>query len=213
MNKSINDLYHEYKKGVNTYEIEKELYKHAKKLGYNIYWKGFDKYINKEEADSLIGFSLSNALNKYDINNTETKFSSYLSTSVYKNFCNEIRRYKKDIDNGLCFFNDVVSIDKDGNDITIGDLIGEDDKDLELISKYNGIIDSVVKISIEGYNPNKSAHRRKFDRNKKVLLLVIKGYSEREIGQIMGYTGGRMVSKIKYTIRRAAEQKALEWKN
>lgn len=213
MSKSINDLYLEYKKGVNTYEIGKELYKHAKKLGYNIYWKGFDKYIDKEEADSLIGFSLSNALNKYDINNTETKFSSYLSTSVYKNFCNEIRKYKKDKDNGLCFFNDVVSIDKDGNDITLGDLIGEDDKDLELISKYNGIIDSVVKMTIEGYNPNKPAHQRKFDRNKKVLLLVIKGYSEREIGQIMGYTGGRMVSKIKYTIRRTAEQKALEWKN
>lgn len=84
---------------------------------------------------------------------------------------------------------------------------------LELISKYNGIIDSVVKLTIEDYNPIKPAHQRKFDRNKKVLLLVLKGYSEREIGQIMGYTGHRMVAKIKYTIRRVANQKALEWKN
>lgn len=213
MSKSINDLYLEYKKGRNDYEIGKKLYKHAKKLGYNIYWKGFDKYIEKEEADSLIGFSLSNALNKYDINITETKFSTYLSTSIYKNFCKEIRKYKKDKDNGLCFFDDTIAVDNEGHNVTIGDLIGEEDMNLDLISKYNGIIDAVVKLTINGYNPNKPAHQRKFNRNKKVLLLVINGYSEREIGQIMGYTGGRMISKIKYTIRRIAEEKALEWKN
>lgn len=211
--RELDKLYYEYKEDKNNRDIVDELYTQATKLGYSIYWKdGFHNSISDEEAKSLIGYALANALDKYNPNNeSKSTFATYLTSALYNNMALFIRNDTKHIKRGMLYIEDITSIDKEGKELTMEGLLGKEDIHIGYDVEMETMIDEIIKATIAGFNPEKRSHIQRYERNKKVLIMVLQGYREKEIASVLGYTTVRMVTKVKMDIRKVLKRKINNW--
>lgn len=91
------------------------------------------KYLGKgltfEELKSAGNLGLVNAINKYDyLNRDICTFSSYISTSIENTILLELRKYNKH--SHVLSFEQPLGQSKDGDELTIDDIIGTDEEAL-----------------------------------------------------------------------------------
>ena len=96
MSKNVNELYVDYNQGHQDYNVMNSLYSQALKLGLNEYNKGYQFSIEEDEAKSIIGYTLTYALKKYNPNNErKVTFTTYLTKAIINNLGLYGKREKK----------------------------------------------------------------------------------------------------------------------
>ena len=104
------------------------------------------KYSTAGEADDLISvgtIGLIKAINTYELNKG-TQLSTYAARCIENEILMLIRLNKKH--NGLYSLEESLGQDKDGNDVTLGDVIGNDVDELSNLVENKVISEQLIKI-------------------------------------------------------------------
>lgn len=187
MSKNVNELYREYKEGYEDYRVIDSLYSQALKLGFNEYNKGYQFSIDEEEARSIIGYTLTYALKKYNPNNErKVTFTTYLTKAIINNLGLHGKREKKlDEDNNSqqikqMSIDDPIGYDRDGKVLPLESVLGVEDSYLE--EEYlQELMDEMIKGAIYKYNENVPS---KVERYKLLKTIIIKLLEDKTYDQI-----------------------------
>lgn len=154
MSKNVNELYVDYNQGHQDYKVMNSLYSQALKLGLNEYNKGYQFSIEEDEAKSIIGYTLTYALKKYNPNNErKVTFTTYLTKAIINNLGLYGKREKKlDEDNNSqqlkqMSINDPIGYDREGKALPLESVLGVEDLYLEE-EHLEEMIDEMVKGAI-----------------------------------------------------------------
>lgn len=210
--KNINKLYELYIMD-NNYKILNEIYKESLSLGMKLYFKyGIDQYrfIDQDEMHSIVGFSLTKALNKY-IPNEETKFSTYLSTIIKNNIYDEIKKnkflrlyFQLNIDQS-------IYQDKNGKELKLEDLLGDIDYYLTDESLAE-LMEEVAVNSIYRYNPNVESKKSAHDVLIKIMNGLLNDKTYDQLAKDLGYNSTSDIYQFVKKIRKGAN-KMVEFKD
>lgn len=187
MSKNVNELYREYKEGQEDYRVIDSLYSQALKLGFNEYNKGYQFSIDEEEARSIIGYTLTYALKKYNPNNErKVTFTTYLTKAIINNLGLYGKREKKlDEDNNSqqikqMSINDPIGYDREGKVLPLESVLGVEDSYLE--EEYlEELMDEMIKGAIYKYNENVPS---KVERYKILKTIIMKLLEDKTYDQI-----------------------------
>lgn len=136
-------------KETNDVEAKNKLIYHNLRLVAHI----VKKYSTAGEADDLISvgtIGLIKAINTYEINKG-SQLSTYAARCIENEILMLIRLNKKH--NGVYSLEESLGQDKDGNEITLGDIIGNDVDELALKVESKILADDLIKVLKENLTP------------------------------------------------------------
>lgn len=191
MSKSVNELYVDYNQGHQDYKVIDSLYSQALKLGLNEYNKGYQFSIEEDEAKSIIGYTLTYALKKYNPNNErKVTFTTYLTKAIINNLGLYGKREKKlDEDNNSqqlkqMSINDPIGYDREGKALPLESVLGVEDLYLEE-EHLEEMIDEMVKGAIYKYDENVPSKVERYEILKTVVLKLLEDKSYEQIAKEM----------------------------
>ncbi len=210
--KNLNKLYELYTDN-NNYKILNQIYKESLSLGMKLYYKyGIDQYrfIDQDEMHSIVGFSLTKALERYK-SNSDTKFSTYLSAIIKNNIYDEIKRNKFLRIYFQINVDQTIYQDKDGKEFKMEDMLGDIDYYLndELLSE---LMEEVASNSIHRYNPEVESKKKAHDVLIKVMNELLNDKTYDQIAKDLGYNSTSDIYQFVKKIRRGAN-KMVEFKD
>ena len=191
MSKNVNELYVDYSQGHQDYKVIDSLYSQALKLGLNEYNKGYQFSIEEDEAKSIIGYTLTYALKKYNPNNErKVTFTTYLTKAIINNLCLYGKREKKlDEDNNSqqlkqMSINDPIGYDREGKALPLESVLGVEDLYLEE-EHLEEMIDEMVKGAIYKYDENVPSKVERYEILKTVVMKLLEDKSYEQIAKEM----------------------------
>lgn len=191
MSKNVNELYVDYSQGHQDYKVIDSLYSQALKLGLNEYNKGYQFSIEEDEAKSIIGYTLTYALKKYNPNNErKVTFTTYLTKAIINNLGLYGKREKKlDEDNNSqqlkqMSINDPIGYDREGKALPLESVLGVEDLYLEE-EHLEEMIDEMVKGAIYKYDENVPSKVERYEILKTVVMKLLEDKSYEQIAKEM----------------------------
>lgn len=191
MSKNVNELYVDYNQGHQDYKVMNSLYSQALKLGLNEYNKGYQFSIEEDEAKSIIGYTLTYALKKYNPNNErKVTFTTYLTKAIINNLGLYGKREKKlDEDNNShqlkqMSINDPIGYDREGKALPLESVLGVEDLYLEE-EHLEEMIDEMVKGAIYKYDENVPSKVERYEILKTVVMKLLEDKSYEQIAKEM----------------------------
>lgn len=191
MSKNVNELYVDYNQGHQDYKVINSLYSQALKLGLNEYNKGYQFSIEEDEAKSIIGYTLTYALKKYNPNNErKVTFTTYLTKAIINNLGLYGKREKKlDEDNNSqqlkqMSINDPIGYDREGKALPLESVLGVEDLYLEE-EHLEEMIDEMVKGAIYKYDENVPSKVERYEILKTVVMKLLEDKSYEQIAKEM----------------------------
>lgn len=191
MSKNVNELYVDYNQGHQDYNVMNSLYSQALKLGLNEYNKGYQFSIEEDEAKSIIGYTLTYALKKYNPNNErKVTFTTYLTKAIINNLGLYGKREKKlDEDNNSqqlkqMSINDPIGYDREGKALPLESVLGVEDLYLEE-EHLEEMIDEMVKGAIYKYDENVPSKVERYEILKTVVMKLLEDKSYEQIAKEM----------------------------
>lgn len=191
MSKNVNELYVDYSQGHQDYKVIDSLYSQALKLGLNEYNKGYQFSIEEDEAKSIIGYTLTYALKKYNPNNErKVTFTTYLTKAIINNLGLYGKREKKlDEDNNSqqlkqMSINDPIGYDREGKALPLESVLGVEDLYLEE-EHLEEMIDEMVKGAIYKYDENVPSKVERYEILKTVVKKLLEDKSYEQIAKEM----------------------------
>lgn len=191
MSKNVNELYVDYNQGHQDYNVMNSLYSQALKLGLNEYNKGYQFSIEEDEAKSIIGYTLTYALKKYNPNNErKVTFTTYLTKAIINNLGLYGKREKKlDEDNNSqqlkqMSINDPIGYDREGKALPLESVLGVEDLYLEE-DHLEEMIDEMVKGAIYKYDENVPSKVERYEILKTVVMKLLEDKSYEQIAKEM----------------------------
>lgn len=191
MSKNVNELYVDYNQGHQDYNVMNSLYSQALKLGLNEYNKGYQFSIEEDEAKSIIGYTLTYALKKYNPNNErKVTFTTYLTKAIINNLGLYGKREKKlDEDNNSqqlkqMSINDPIGYDREGKALPLESVLGVEDLYLEE-EHLEEMIDEMVKGAIYKYDENVPSKVERYEILKTVVKKLLEDKSYEQIAKEM----------------------------
>ena len=191
MSKNVNELYVDYNQGHQDYNVMNSLYSQALKLGLNEYNKGYQFSIEEDEAKSIIGYTLTYALKKYNPNNErKVTFTTYLTKAIINNLGLYGKREKKlDEDNNSqqlkqMSINDPIGYDREGKALPLESVLGVEDLYLEE-EHLEEMIDEMVKGAIYKYDKNVPSKVERYEILKTVVMKLLEDKSYEQIAKEM----------------------------
>lgn len=191
MSKNVNELYVDYSQGHQDYKVIDSLYSQALKLGLNEYNKGYQFSIEEDEAKSIIGYTLTYALKKYNPNNErKVTFTTYLTKAIINNLGLYGKREKKlDEDNNSqqlkqMSINDPIGYDREGKVLPLESVLGVEDLYLEE-EHLEEMIDEMVKGAIYKYDENVPSKVERYEILKTVVMKLLEDKSYEQIAKEM----------------------------
>lgn len=191
MSKNVNELYVDYNQGHQDYKVIDSLYSQALKLGLNEYNKGYQFSIEEDEAKSIIGYTLTYALKKYNPNNErKVTFTTYLTKAIINNLGLYGKREKKlDEDNNSqqlkqMSINDPIGYDREGKALPLESVLGVEDLYLEE-EHLEEMIDEMVKGAIYKYDENVPSKVERYEILKTVVMKLLEDKSYEQIAKEM----------------------------
>lgn len=191
MSKNVNELYVDYNQGHQDYKVIDSLYSQALKLGLNEYNKGYQFSIEEDEAKSIIGYTLTYALKKYNPNNErKVTFTTYLTKAIINNLGLYGKREKKlDEDNNSqqlkqMSINDPIGYDREGKVLPLESVLGVEDLYLEE-EHLEEMIDEMVKGAIYKYDENVPSKVERYEILKTVVMKLLEDKSYEQIAKEM----------------------------
>lgn len=191
MSKNVNELYVDYNQGHQDYKVMDSLYNQALKLGLNEYNKGYQFSIEEDEAKSIIGYTLTYALKKYNPNNErKVTFTTYLTKAIINNLGLYGKREKKlDEDNNSqqlkqMSINDPIGYDREGKVLPLESVLGVEDLYLEE-EHLEEMIDEMVKGAIYKYDENVPSKVERYEILKTVVMKLLEDKSYEQIAKEM----------------------------
>lgn len=191
MSKNVNELYVDYNQGHRDYKVMDSLYSQALKLGLNEYNKGYQFSIEEDEAKSIIGYTLTYALKKYNPNNErKVTFTTYLTKAIINNLGLYGKREKKlDEDNNSqqikqMSINDPIGYDREGKALPLESVLGVEDLYLEE-EHLEEMIDEMVKGAIYKYDENVPSKVERYEILKTVVMKLLEDKSYEQIAKEM----------------------------
>lgn len=191
MSKNVNELYVDYNQGHQDYKVMDSLYNQALKLGLNEYNKGYQFSIEEDEAKSIIGYTLTYALKKYNPNNErKVTFTTYLTKAIINNLGLYGKREKKlDEDNNSqqlkqMSINDPIGYDREGKALPLESVLGVEDLYLEE-EHLEEMIDEMVKGAIYKYDENVPSKVERYEILKTVVKKLLEDKSYEQIAKEM----------------------------
>lgn len=191
MSKNVNELYVDYNQGHQDYKVINSLYSQALKLGLNEYNKGYQFSIEEDEAKSIIGYTLTYALKKYNPNNErKVTFTTYLTKAIINNLGLYGKREKKlDEDNNSqqlkqMSINDPIGYDREGKALPLESVLGVEDLYLEE-DHLEEMIDEMVKGAIYKYDENVPSKVERYEILKTVVMKLLEDKSYEQIAKEM----------------------------
>lgn len=155
--------------------------------------KGCVYFMNEEDIDYAINLGISYALKTYD--HSKSKFSTHLFRCVTCRIVNINKvlttKNKREKDVDMLSANFEIQ-EKDGKPQEIIDLIAYD----KCLEEYNQEANYEIKDLINNLT----------DKNKKIAILLISGYSMTEISKIIGIS----VSSVRYRIKNSLKEELLK---
>lgn len=220
MSKNINELYVDYKEGQEEYEVIESLYSQALKLGLNEYNKGYQFSIEEDEAKSIIGYTLTYALKKYNPNNErKTSFATYLTKAIINNLGLYGRREKKLDENNnsqqikQMSINDPIGYDREGKALPLESVLGVEDLYLE--EEYlEELMDEMIKGAIYKYNENVPSKVERYKILKTIIKKLLEDKTYDQIAKEMNINHResiyQYVKKLQESASKMQEFKGLE---
>lgn len=220
MSKNINELYVDYKEGQEEYEVIESLYSQALKLGLNEYNKGYQFSIEEDEAKSIIGYTLTYALKKYNPNNErKVTFTTYLTKAIINNLGLYGKREKKlDEDNNSqqlkqMSINDPIGYDREGKALPLESVLGVEDLYLE--EEYlEELMDEMIKGAIYKYNENVPSKVERYKILKTIIKKLLEDKTYDQIAKEMNINHResihQYVKKLQESASKMQEFKGLE---
>ena len=191
MSKNVNELYVDYNQRHQDYNVMNSLYSQALKLGLNEYNKGYQFSIEEDEAKSIIGYTLTYALKKYNPNNErKVTFTTYLTKAIINNLGLYGKREKKlDEDNNSqqlkqMSINDPIGYDREGKALPLESVLGVEDLYLEE-EHLEEMIDEMVKGAIYKYDENVPSKVERYEILKTVVMKLLEDKSYEQIAKEM----------------------------
>lgn len=220
MSKNVNELYVDYNQGHQDYKVINSLYSQALKLGLNEYNKGYQFSIEEDEAKSIIGYTLTYALKKYNPNNErKVTFTTYLTKAIINNLGLYGKREKKlDEDNNSqqlkqMSINDPIGYDREGKALPLESVLGVEDLYLE--EEYlEELMDEMIKGAIYKYNENVPSKVERYKILKTIIKKLLEDKTYDQIAKEMNINHResiyQYVKKLQESASKMQEFKGLE---
>lgn len=220
MSKNVNELYVDYNQGHQDYKVIDSLYSQALKLGLKEYNKGYQFSIEEDEAKSIIGYTLTYALKKYNPNNErKVTFTTYLTKAIINNLGLYGKREKKlDEDNNSqqlkqMSINDPIGYDREGKALPLESVLGVEDLYLE--EEYlEELMDEMIKGAIYKYNENVPSKVERYKILKTIIKKLLEDKTYDQIAKEMNINHResiyQYVKKLQESASKMQEFKGLE---
>lgn len=220
MSKNVNELYVDYNQGHQDYKVIDSLYSQALKLGLKEYNKGYQFSIEEDEVKSIIGYTLTYALKKYNPNNErKVTFTTYLTKAIINNLGLYGKREKKlDEDNNSqqlkqMSINDPIGYDREGKALPLESVLGVEDLYLE--EEYlEELMDEMIKGAIYKYNENVPSKVERYKILKTIIKKLLEDKTYDQIAKEMNINHResiyQYVKKLQESASKMQEFKGLE---